>query len=611
MRKCSYIIGIVLIWLTVLPSLAVSAAVRIVENNKPLSCIIVAPDASEQVRIAAKTLQEYIQKSSQAKIPLIDSDTIPADDDRIHIWVGSSRQASVFKPVLQKMDDDGLIISFPSEKNIVIVGPTDWGTEFGVYEFLERYLGIRWLFPGPAGEYVPSVTTIDIPMYTVRQEPVFFSRQFSGLRGAEQQQWARRNRMHARIKFHHNLLHLFPPEQYTKTHPEFFPIHDGKRYLPKNNKVVGNWQPCFTAPGLVDEAVKNICAYFAKHPEATSYSLGVNDGWANSSGHCQCDRCRLQDSGKKNSLGRRDLSDRYFAWANAVVEKVLEKYPDKWFGCLAYNEIADPPSKVKVHPHIVPFLCYDRMKWVDQDIKRKRQSITEQWKQKAAKIGWYDYIYGTPYLLPRVYFHTMANYYKYGAAHGVNVMYAEAYPNWGEGPKLYVALKLQWNPELNIDQLLHEWYEAAVGRQAAPYLSAYYRLWEKFWTERVPKGEWFMRDKEKMQYLYFGWPIYLDQVRFKDIENSRELLEIASENVQTKGEKIRIQYLLKAFEYYEASALSYLGLKKGIRQPGKNIGYYQRLNKLRYDLVQEFEHDPVLKHSMRFDSKRFFEYFAW
>ncbi|MGB5685640.1 MAG: hypothetical protein WBM35_07505, partial [Candidatus Electrothrix sp.] len=60
-----------------------------------------------------------------------------------------------------------------------------------------------------------------------------------------------------------------------------------------------------------------------------------------------------------------------------------------------------------------------------------------------------------------------------------------------------------------------------------------------------------------------------------------------------------------------ASALSYLGLKKGIRQPGQDIGYYQMLNKRRYDFVEKFKDDPVLKHPMRFDTKRFGENFSW
>ncbi|MCI5182598.1 MAG: DUF4838 domain-containing protein [Candidatus Electrothrix sp. AW1] len=598
----------ILLLLPAIPALAASSNVlRIVNNGKPHAVIITAPTASEQVQNAAKTLQEYIWKASQAEILLTDK-AEDTQDEQIRIWVGPSKYVAALTPVLEKMDGDGLLISFPTAQDIVIIGPTDWGTEFGVYEFLERYVGVRWLFPGPAGEYVPSLAKIETPLSPVRQEPVFFSRSFYGFRGTEQALWARRNRMHDRVKFNHNLLHLFPPEQYTKTHPEFFPIQNGKRYLPKNNKVVGNWQPCFTASGIVDEAVKNIKAYFAEHPKEKWYSLGVNDGGFQSSGHCECDRCQLLDSGKKNSLGRKDRSDRYFTWANAVVEKVLEKYPDKWFGCLAYSEIADPPSKVKVHPRIVPFLCYDRMKWVDPKIKKQRQDITASWSCQIPRIGWFDYIYGTPYLVPRVYFHVMAQYYKYGAAHGVKAMFSAADPNWGEGAKMYIAFKLQWNPDQNVDQLLHEWYEYAVGKQAAPYLSAYYRLWEEFWTERVPEGEFF---RPPGQYLYFGWPKYLDQVSFEDIENSRVLLEIASENVQTEIERIRMKYLFKAFEFYEASALSYLSLKKGIRQPGKSIEYYQMLNKKRYDFVEQFKDDPVLKHSRRFDTKRFGEEFAW
>ncbi|MCI5190089.1 MAG: DUF4838 domain-containing protein, partial [Candidatus Electrothrix sp. AS4_5] len=437
----------VLLLLAAIPALAASSSIlRIVDNGKPHAVILIAPTASEQVHDAAKTLQEYIRKASQAELLLTDK-AEDTQDDQIRIWVGPSKYVAALTPVLEKMDDDGLLISFPTAQDIVIIGPTDWGTEFGVYEFLERYVGIRWLFPGPDGEYVPSLATIEVPLSPVRQEPSIFSRFFYGFRGTEQTLWARRNRMHGRVKFHHNLFRLFPPEKYTKTHPEFFPIQKGQRYLPKNNKVLGHWQPCFTAPGIVDEAVKNITAYFAEHPEVKWYSLGVNDGGFQSSGHCECDTCLLQDSGKKNSLGRKDRSDRYFAWANAVVEKVLEKYPDKWFGCLAYSEIADPPSKVKAHPRIVPFLCYDRMKWIDPKIKKQRQDITASWSRQIPKIGWYDYIYGTPYLVPRIYFHLMAQYYKYGATHGVKATFSEANPNWGEGPKMYIAFKLQWNPD--------------------------------------------------------------------------------------------------------------------------------------------------------------------
>lgn len=609
MQKILYFISFLLIIYPAISCCAISATIRIVENGQPKACIVIASDASEQVSSAAKKLQEYIKKASEADLPVKKSCSLPLIDDRIHIWIGSSNFTPKIQPILKRIDDDGFVISFLSPKDIVIVGPTDWGTEFGVYEFLERYIGIRWLIPGRAGVHIPIVKTIDIPSQEVQQEPVFFSRQLSGLSSGAQSQWARYNRMHGRVNFHHNLNKLFPPEKYTKTHPEFFPLYKkpqfetGKRYLPSNNKIYG-WQPCFTAQGLVEESIRNICEYFKKNPEATSYSLGVND----SIGHCECDKCRSIDSGKINYVGRKDLSDRYFIWANAVVEGVLEEYPDKWFGCLAYNEIAEPPINVEIHPQIVPYMTYDRMKWVDKNIEHEGFKITERWAQKARLLGWYDYIYGTPYMLPRVYFHKRLEYYKYAATHGVRAMYAEAYPNWGEGPKLYITLKLLWNPDQDVSELLNEWYVTAVGEKAAPYLAAYYKLWENFWTERIPKGHWF---KKGSQFLAFNYPEYLDQVAFDDIEKSRYLLESVVNNAQTEKEKIRARYLIDAFDYYEACALSYLGLKMGVRQTGKNIEYYQKLNNRRYELVKKFQKDIVLNHPIRFDDTLSSKNFLW
>lgn len=125
--------------------------------------------------------------------------------------------------------------------------------------------------PGPDGDDVSEHKTLDVPGEEVRQEPVFFSRQFSGLSGP-QSVWARRNRMHGRVEFHHNLQRLVSPEKHAKTHPESFPIRGGKRYIPPDSNTHG-WQPCFSAPGLVEAAVADICRYFDEHPEATSYSL--------------------------------------------------------------------------------------------------------------------------------------------------------------------------------------------------------------------------------------------------------------------------------------------------------------------------------------------------
>lgn len=571
---------------------------RIVENGHARAMIFISPQASESVSNAAGLLGQYLNQSTRAHLPIhhYQNEEQHVGTTHIAIHVGLTAYVESLNLQYDTLDDDGFLITFPDQQHIVIAGPTDWGTEFGIYEFLERYVGVRWLLPGPDGEYIPELATLDIPMRDIRQEPAFFSRQLSGLANETQKLWARRNRMRSRIQFHHNLANLFPPTQYTSTNPEFFPMRQGQRYLPYPNQKT-QWQPCFSAPGLVEEAIKNITAYFAEHPEATSYSLGVND----SGGYCECDICQKRILGKTNFLGLPDHADLYFEWANAVVTGVLKTYPDKWFGCLAYSNVAQPPS-FALHRRIIPYMTYDRMKWIDPQFEQEGHRITELWQRQTMLSGWYDYISGMWYLLPRVYFHKMAEYYQYGYAHGVRVMYAGASPNWGEGPKLYLALKLQWNPDLNVDQVLQEWYECAVGKNSAPDLARYYAFWENFWTTHIQASQWFQHNG---QYLPFARPDYLSLVTYEDIATSRHLLESVLAKTQTPQQQARAKLLLRAFEYYEASAISYLGLVQKKHYPELTKEDFKQFNRKRQELIDIFRADPVLCPPVRFDLNRY------
>ncbi len=572
-----------------------ASGLEIVRDGTPTATIVVDPDASGQVKDAVNIFVSCIEEATGAKLPVVAA----SPESGNVICLGRGVWSAALNAELAGMDEDGFLVAFPDARTMVIVGAADWGTEFGVYELLERYAGVRWLMPGPNGTDIPAQKTIDVPPEPIRQEPAFFSRLFSGLAGDVQQTWARRNRMHGRVNFHHNLLNLFPPETYTKTHPEFFPIRGCKRFLPETNNTEG-WQPCFTAPGIVEEAIANINAYFDAHPDATSYSLGAND----SSGYCECEHCLARIPGGKNSLGLVDHSDLFYDWANRVIEGVLAKHPDKWFGCLAYSEAADPPKSVNVHPRLIPYMTYDRMKWVDGKLRATGEALTQAWHEKSPVVGWYDYIYGTPYVLPRVWFHHMADYYRFGHANGVRALYAEAYPNWGEGPKLYVALKLQWDPNWDVEALLNDWYVRCVGAAAAPFLARYYAHWETFWTERAPKSAWFT---EAGQYLDFSSPAYLRDVAFDEIKESRSLLETALAKAATDKQKARAKVLLDAFEYYEATAYAFktaaeeggvviesekqaLDLLNGVDEAARCAGRRRHL------ALEVFPKDPLLQH---------------
>ncbi|MGD9496938.1 MAG: DUF4838 domain-containing protein [Armatimonadota bacterium] len=566
-----------------------AAPVTIVQDGQPLATIVTEPEPPDQVSRAVAELVSCVQEASGATLTI--SADAPADAPAIH--VGQTAFVHSLDLDFGELDGDGYVIQVPADDTVVIVGPTPFGTEFGVYGFLKRYLGVRWLLPGESGRDVPAARTITIPDEPVRDEPAFMSRLFSGGRGAPND-WAVKNGMHGTISFHHNLLNLYDPEVFAEEHPEFYPIVNGERYIPGPDDH--RWQPCFTAPGIVEAGIRRIIEYFEQNPDAISYSLGIND----SNVHCQCPQCQALDVGRKNFLGLDHLSDRYFTWANAVVEGVLKVYPDKWFGCLAYNNIVEPPDKVEVHPRIIPYMTYDRMKWIDPEIEAQGHALTEAWAAKSPTLGWYDYIYGTPYCLPRYYPHKMREYLAWGYEHGVSALYAEAYPNFGEGPKLYAYLALNWDPYLDLDALLDDWFARCCGPDGMAPLKAYYEFWEDFWTRRILDSPWFT---VQGQYLRFSTADYLAMVTPEEMAQCRAWLEQAIAAAQTDKQRARGELLLRAFEYYEASALAFPRADESAAAPTTEAEALARLDtefepvvmaQKRLRLALEFEDDPVL-----------------
>ncbi|MEN6301224.1 MAG: DUF4838 domain-containing protein [Armatimonadia bacterium] len=563
-----------------------------------------AKAAADPLTAAANTFVDCIRTSSGAELSIVRESEAKAYPG-VTIALGATALAKAAKLPPKGLDDDGFVISAKGN-TIIIVGPTDWGSEFGLYDVLERFVGVRWLLPGDNGTDVPAHKTLKVPEGLVRDEPVFMSRLFSGLRGPAQNQWARCNRMHGKISFHHSLgENIFKPEKYKADHPEFFPMKDGKtRYLPADGMYHG-WQPCFSAPGTVEVAVQTICEYFKANPEAPSFSLGVND----SSGHCRCPECLARIPEQKNFLGMYDYSDIYYDWCNKVIEGVLKQYPDKWFGCLAYSEVAAPPTKVKVHERLIPYMTYDRMKWIHPEIEKSGHEATEAWHKASPTLGWYDYIYGTPYCLPRVWFHKSGEYLKYGQQQGVKAHYAEIYPNWGEGPKPYLFMKLWWNPNQDVDKLLNEWYVRCVGAKAAPDLARYYAIWERFWTKDILNSKWF--SVPGGQYCNFGHPGYLADVKPEDIAESRRLLDRVIANCATADQKARAELLERAFQYYEASALAYLANENTPSQLDTEEQALAALrnsatgmamaHKRQYLAMEVFPKDPVLVNPLSLD----------
>ncbi|MFI6322752.1 DUF4838 domain-containing protein [Nonomuraea sp. NPDC050556] len=547
-----------------IPFIRIKGDLPVVENG--IARAAVTGDAAELVT--------YVERATGVRLPSVQG---PGDT---LIIVGANGPDPAVPGLLAELDRDGFLIR-PFKDTITIVGPTPTGTANGVRAFLERYVDVRWLLPGPDGEDVPRRTTISVSPLPVREEPSFTMRSLSPLRDGKypiQQQWAQRNRLQGvgtePIAFHHNLHTLFPVERYGTTHPEYYP--NGRPPAP--GKLTG-WQPAFTVPGTIDAAVTGILEYFDANPGAPSFSLGVNDG---------------------EGFAELDPVPAYYAWVNEVVRRVLLERPGKTFGLLAYRKLETPPA-FPLHPAVVPFLTKDRYTWTDPAAEADGHALTERWLAVCSQLGFYDYLYGAPYLLPRVFPHEYARTIRYAKEKGVVAQYAELYPNWGEGPKPWVTARLLWDAQADVDALQREWLVRAVGATSAGYLAAYYQLWERFWAERVPASDWFLPDAT---YQSFNLPQYLELVEEADLTRSRTLLDSAVARADTPARTARAKILRRVFELYESSALSYprqvatpadqatalAVLRHGVDSFQSRLDLAAR----RLALIKEFAADPVL-----------------
>ena len=123
------------------------------EVNNPLYIVeagesdyyIVTEDAHDEcISTAVTELQNYIEKISGAKLEAINESALPAGANAIYIGETSASDEVDFD--YSTIGEDGFLLYCDGE-NFIIRGEDSRGTLYGVYTFLEEYLGVRWFTP--------------------------------------------------------------------------------------------------------------------------------------------------------------------------------------------------------------------------------------------------------------------------------------------------------------------------------------------------------------------------------------------------------------------------------------------------------------------------------
>ncbi|MHC4872850.1 MAG: DUF4838 domain-containing protein [Planctomycetota bacterium] len=553
----------------------------IFKDSKAMTSIVLPENPSMWIKKSVEQFQKDLQDGYKVEIPVGVDSKLPGQIKLV-----------VEKRTLET--EDSTVISFPAEKVMEISGG-ETGVRTALFHLLEEFGGIRYLYQGGQyGTHYPEITELVVPGKTIKRNSAYplgrltaRTNYMVGTHGRpdlpphRRYLWSWEVRLGAKgpVYFNHALTALpeppvkegrikgeiaFPLRDYNsgkrKVSEKVFPILHGKRYLPykkfKGKHAPNAWQPCFTAQESVDEAVDNILTFLRKNPDTVSLPLGVNDN----GNHCQCKPCVEMDKigGNTNTQGYFNRSESYYRWVNKVVSKVNKEFPDLVFGLIAYREVLAPPT-VKLHKAVVPVLCFDFNAVIDKDVEKLRKDLIKRWSEKAENLGFWAYDQGFfGFTLPRIYFKEQQKMIKFYGDHKGKFGFSSGghFFTLTEGPKAYLHFKLTENPDLDLEELLIDWCEAAVGKEAAPYLREYYAFWEDFWRTKAIKTPWW-NSKNNVYMTIKSYGSYMYGLEPGDMQKCRTLLEKVVELAEKSGietQKKRAAVIMRIFEWYEAAA---------------------------------------------------------
>ena len=112
----------------------------IAENQKTSWSILLSNKSSDSEKYAAEELQKYLKEISGAEFE------ITHDDKRVNNSIIVGYCSSIEGINYAELGDEGYIIQ-THDNNIIITGGKKRGTLYGIYSFLEDYLGCRWFTP--------------------------------------------------------------------------------------------------------------------------------------------------------------------------------------------------------------------------------------------------------------------------------------------------------------------------------------------------------------------------------------------------------------------------------------------------------------------------------
>ncbi len=481
--------------------------VSLIDEGAARAAIVLPAEPQEREQQAAEELIEHLALMTGVALEVVVADNIP--DGLLPVYLGTTADGALDALSRAAGENPSTFTLRVRQDRVDIRGLSDEGTLFGVYELLEQ-LGFRWYIPGDLGRVVPEADDAVVARQTETQAPSMELRLLQPWASATTG-WIARQRLGGdrRSTGGHGIPGL--PRGDFSDNPEWYSLVGGER-RPR--------QDCLSNPEVLERATAGIRRAAQNMGGDVQYvGAASHDG----GGYCECDGCRALDQDVYDPTGDRiSMTDRYIWFFNRVLENLEDEFPNLYIVHYTYGAHMMPPA-IEMHPRIVPVfapITIDRIRGMDNPMSPDRHLLrwlideyAARGVQKMTYRGYYNNLACVQ--LPKTQIDRVRNEIPAIHAQGVEAMRVECIRHsWACDPlTLYLAARMMWDVNTDVDAVLEEFYEKFYGPAAAVMGDYHEQLEAAFRDTPYMTGS---------SYLYF--PIFKDHPRRDTL---RDLLDEA------------------------------------------------------------------------------------
>ena len=581
------------------------------------NAVIILPEGSGELRqLAVEEFRRTILRSTGAEIQVAsenDMAELPRGMVRIILgpsdlssrlgYTGEDLLAEEFRILTHEKDiivlaEDILNSGRDRQLNNTLEETDSRVTSWALSYLMDRYMGVRWLWPGELGTVVPQWKTITIPEMDIRFRQPLGRRTFNIIDpNPGILEWLSHHQVSG-LRIPYKFRHSFREGQdngnwfarFHGSHPDYLAKNpEGKPALYNNRP--DRFKLCLSNPDVTEQILRDWKA--AGMPDF--WDVTPNDG----NGFCTCEGCKALDlefgdvTYTSEEIWKRPdhvfLTDRYVWFWNQLIRRMRAQNPDARIGVYFYSTYRNPPKKLKLEEGIVGAIVHG------MDF-----SYWEAWQEAGAgemalRPNWWHMGACGPNLPLR----QVGSYLEKAREAGMVMLYMDTMMEYWptQGPYFYLVARLIARPDLDTESIISEYCDVFGPSSVA--MRKYFQYWEDYHKKvayNIPAGGKLSQDTaglyERVCREHFGAPLHplrghwmtLPYIYTREVmTEARAILDEAGRMANTEETSMRIDFFRDGLAWVDRAS-AFMGAARNDRDPYlAELMEFNRDMKVKYD----------------------------